>query len=38
MKGFRSHHGGDVLALATDGLDDCFSAGVDARVVHYRYY
>ena len=36
VKRFVAHHGSDVLALATHGLNDCFSAGVDGRVVHYR--
>jgi len=36
VKRFVSHHGSDVLALAAHGLNDCFSGGVDGRVVHYR--
>lgn len=36
VKRFVAHHGSDVLALATHGLNDCFSGGVDGRVVHYR--
>jgi len=36
VKRFVSHHGSDVLTLATHGLNDCFSGGVDGRVVHYR--
>lgn len=36
VKRFMSHHGSDVLTLSTHGLNDCFSGGVDGRVVHYR--
>ena len=36
VKRFVAHHGADVLALACHGRYDCFSGGVDGRVVHYR--